>query len=514
MKDDHGSFPAWLERVATLRGVAIVYVAYGVLHALVTRIPGPALALDDVKLNVVTQSLQAGYLPGNPPLYEWLLIAAQQIAGPSLLAVLLVKYFLIGASGVFAYLLANEVMRDDRWAALTSLSLILLYQFGWNAHQAFTHTLTLIPATLLFWWALLRLFDRRKLTDYLFLGAAVGIGLLSKYSFVGIALAAFLAAMLRAESRRLVLSPWMVISLVIAAIIASPHFSWLMAQNSGVIQASAERLQGSADPHWRRVVEGVPAALWAIASFFLPFAVIAATLFQQSFRQTDSANIKALIARDAMIIGAAGLLLGVIILGVSNLQERYAIAFLFPGLFWAMSKVKESAPAARNLSRYAAVVVVAAFLMFGLRVVQTAVPGEPFCSDCRQWIPYDAIADRLKDDGFEEGTLVAYTDHTAGNLRRLFPKARIISSHMPFYTPPGGRVEDKCYFIWSNELGPPEPTQLTAKFAADVRLAVVGDWSHPLRDTGWRKTTWTLVRVDNDRDLAKNLCRPSQPAEK
>ena len=508
MKDDHGPFPTWAARVSSLRGVATVFLAYGVLHALVTRLPGPALALDDVKLNIVTQSLQAGYLPGNPPLYEWLLITAQQIAGPSLIAVLLVKYLLIGGAGICAYLLSHEIMRDRRWAALTSFSLVLLYQFGWNAHQAFTHTLTLIPATLFFWWALMRLFEKPQFADYALLGAAVGIGVLSKYSFLGVVATALLAVLIRSETRQIFFTPKLLLSLIVAAFIASPHFYWLAIQNSEVIGASTERLQGGDDPHWRRVLEGAPAAVWAIASFFLPFAIIVAFLFGLSFRNVETNNIKAIIARDGMIIGAAGLMLGVVFIGISSLQERYVIAFLLPGLFWVMALIRESAPSAVVLSRYTAVVGVAAFLMLGLRIVQTAVPGEPFCSDCRQWIPYNAVAEVLTEEGFENGTLVAYTDHTSGNLRRLFPQARIISAHMPFYTPPGGRIEDDCYFIWSNELGPPEPVQLTQQFSAEQRRPVTGEWTHPFRETGWRKTTWTVVRVDDDPSLANSLCRP------
>jgi len=509
MKDDHGSFPAWVERVSNIRGVACVYVFYGMLHALVTRIPGPTLALDDVKLNVDTQSLQAGYLPGNPPLYEWLLIAAQQLAGPSLIAVLLVKYALIAAAGLTAYLLAIEITKDRRWAAVTSFSLVLFYQFGWNAHQAFTHTLALIPATLFFWWTLLRLFQRQQFIDYLLLGVSLSLGVLSKYSFIGVAAAAFVAVMLRPESRKALAFPRLIFSLLFALLITSPHLYWLITQNNNVIEASATRLQGANDPYWQRVLEGVPAAIWSIASFFLPFALVTAALFRQSFSAGAATNIKALIARDAALIGAGAIILGVIVLGISGLQERYTIAFLLPALFWAIVKIRDSAFQTKVISRYVSIVVLAAIFMLGLRFVQTAIPGEPFCSDCRQWVPYDVIAESLDIAGFENGTLVGFTDHTAGNLRRLFPRARVISSHMPFYTPPGGRLEDDCYFIWSEDLGPPVAEAVTGRFDATSTYKAIGQWRHFARETGWRTTTWTIARVSHDSDLTKSLCRPA-----
>ncbi|MEZ5917693.1 MAG: hypothetical protein R3C40_09060 [Parvularculaceae bacterium] len=41
---------------------------------------------------MLTQSWRGGYLPENPPLFEWMLIAVQGLAGPALAGFLVVKY--------------------------------------------------------------------------------------------------------------------------------------------------------------------------------------------------------------------------------------------------------------------------------------------------------------------------------------------------------------------------------------------------------------------------------------
>jgi hypothetical protein len=50
----------------------------------------------------------------------------------------------------------------------------------------------------------------------------------------------------------------------------------------------------------------------------------------------------------------------------------------------------------------------------------------PECHKCRVAIPYDGLVAALEARGFQSGTLIASDRHDAGNLRRMFPEARIV----------------------------------------------------------------------------------------
>ncbi len=508
MAADHHAFPLWLQKIASPGGVGAVFVIYGFLHGLAARLSGPALALDDVKLNVVAQSWAAGYLTENPPLYEYLLILSQSVAGPTLISFLIVKYALLTASGVFAFLIAREAGSGRPWAAATAFSMILLYQIGWNYHQAFTHTMALIAATLFFWWAFFRFLRGGGGTAAL-LGAAVGLGLLAKYSFAAALAAAFIAGALNAPARRALISPRIMAAVAVAAIIVAPHLYWLASQNEGVAAAAASRLQGAGASHFSRAVAGLPVAAFAMASFFLPFALIAGAIFRPHGADLAPRSGAERLLRDAGGVGAAGLMLAVVAVGIPSLQERYVIAFLLPSYFWLMARLEAGAARPGRQSLFFGAIGAAAGSMFLLRIIQASVPGAPFCSDCRQWIPYDAVAKSLDAAGFSGGTLVGFTDHTAGNLRRLYPDARVLSAHLPFYTPPGGRLRDDCWFVWSEDLGPPAPTAVTDRFDPETTYNVVGEWRHFAREAGWRRTRWTVAKVDHDASLEKALCRPA-----
>lgn len=507
MADSKTAFPPWLSRVATLRGVFFVFLFYGLVHGGVTLIPGATLALDDVKLNVLTQSWQAGYLRENPPLFEWLLMLTQTMVGPTLFSFVAVKYALMTVTGIFAFLIGRMVFGDQRWAVLGALGLVLLYQIGWNYHQAFTHSLALIATVMVFWWALLRLLREPTILQYTTLGFSIGLGMIAKYSFAGAVAAAVIAMMTEREYRSTILSPRILIAITVAGLVMTPHMVWLSATNPAVASDTIGRLRGEEAAYLVRLAQGVPAVIWAFVSFYLPFALIAGVLFGRLASGSKLGRLGRLL-RNASLVGMAGVFLAVIALGVPSLQERYLIAFLFPAYFWVLLLLKESEPSSRQVGLYAASVAIVAIAIVSVRLVQTATPGKPFCSSCRQWIPYEAVADELRRVGFETGTLVGYTDHTAGNLRRLFPKARVISSHLPGYTPPGGALSEPCYFIWSPSLAQPPSETLLARFDPSTTRMVTGEWRHFARKKGWRKTHWSIAQINHDPDLVRALCKP------
>lgn len=542
-EDDASRFPRWFIAISSWRGVFAVFVVYGLAHGLVARLVGPGLAMDDGKLNVVTQSLRAGYMPSNPPLFEWLLIAVQQLTGPSLLSFLIVKYVLMALCGLCVYGGAKMAGASRAWAALTAFSLVLFFQFAWRYHQAFTHSLVLIAATFFFWFVFLRLLHRQSIVGFALLGVAIGVGLLSKYSFLGVLIAALLAAALRPLARRAIFAPahggYLALAFAIAGLIAAPHLLWLVSDNQQGVVLTAERLQGADAPYWRRLLSGLPMAVWAIISFFLPFALVAVSLFYSrggkgaGVKASPSSIVRALrhvlarshlakadlnegaaLARMASVLGAMGMIGGVIALGMDGMQERYAIGFLAPALFWVMGAGEARAPSRRRLSIYLAALIAFAGIFMGMRLVQAAAPGQPFCKACRQWIPYEPLRDELIALGFDgQGTLAGVSDNTAGNLRRLFPKARIFSGQMPFYRAPlndSARGDQKgapaCYLIWSNHEAPGAVQAFGALLGDAPLTQFEAPWRHFLKPDDWRYTEWSIAELSSDSDLGRRFC--------
>ena len=517
-----GSDPAGfgLGEHAGAAAVAAWFIVYGAIHGLITRAAGPSLALDDAKLNVVTQSLQGGYMTENPPLFEWTLILAQQAVGPTLLSFIIVKYAFLTIAGVATYGAARIALGNRPWAALTAISLTAIYQIGWNFHQAFTHTTALTAAIALYWWALARVARSGESRDYVLLGLALGLGALAKYSFLPAAAIGLLAVALEPSMRSRALTWRMAIAIAVAAVMVWPHAAWVLTDNPDVVGKTSSRLAGAEASYIERIAEGAPSALWAVVSFALPIAPMAWIAFGR--RRLTAAPLDhelPRIARRATLIGAAALIGVVFALGMERMQERYAIPFLFPLVFWLMAAAR-SAMADRigALNRFLALSAAGLVAVAGLRAAAAIWPGPPFCEECRQFVPYEPLAAAIEARGLAAGTLVGFEDHTAGNLRRLLPRARVISGHMPYYTPPATperrTVEADCLFIWSLDLGPRPIDRVVDAVDPSTSFTASATWRTASRNEAARIATWTIAPINHNERLTRELCRIRPPADK
>src|SRR5262249_37812067 len=116
-----------------------VGIAYGLAYSILRLSLSDNLPQDDTTSNVLTQTLALGYVPRQPPLYEWLLWLVQQLTGPTLSSFLLIKYGLLTSTVAFLYLAPTRIFRERAFAILAGLSPFLLFQFAWNLHEGVTH---------------------------------------------------------------------------------------------------------------------------------------------------------------------------------------------------------------------------------------------------------------------------------------------------------------------------------------------------------------------------------------
>jgi len=495
----------------SLRGVLILTALYGVVHSLIRLIAGFQLAMDDPKENIFTQELRWGYLPDNPPLFEWSLTLVQQLTGPGLVSFLIVKYGLLVFSAGFLFLAGRRLFGGDvagqRWAAITVSSALLLYQIGWNYHQAFTHSLMTIAATCFSFWALIRLLQEKRWADYLIFGASVGLGLMAKYNFAGFLVAVGIPILLDRDMRRTMLHWRIGTSVLLAILILLPHILWLNAHRELLEWYAGVKL-GLDGSHWERVGEGLGDALVAILSFYVPFLIIVAIIARKAFTRAAIVSDPLLqLCRRSIIVSIAVILAAVLFLGVSNVTERYVVPFFLPGFFWLMARVRV-AVAEKGDGVWVKTLVGAVAVMAVLRVVNVGWAGPPVCDDCWRWIPYDALETAIEEEGFDKaGIYVAYEENTAGNLRRLLPDADVRSMNLLFYNTIDTRADRACYFVWSEELlGQPVQEQFRAVSQAPGTRIVDAPWRHPIRSNGWRSTQWGISPVPEGDSFYNNIC--------
>jgi hypothetical protein len=125
----------------------------------------------------------------------------------------------------------------------------------------------------------------------------------------------------------------------------------------------------------------------------------------------------------------------------------------------------------------------------------------PECRKCRVAIPYDGLASALLARGFHADTIIAEDRHDAGNLRRLFPEARIVCLEPPSYAPPVRPADliSEAVVIWrkggAEELpdgAERELTRIGASIASKPDRVEI-PWQPYPRTSAERSWTWIVA---------------------
>lgn len=178
-----------------------------------------------------------GYF-SKPPMIAWIIAATTHIFGQAEWAVRLAAPFLHIATSVMIFLTGRKLF-DERtgfWAALIYVLMpaVWLSSFIMSTDAA----LLLCWAAALHAWACLR--DGGGWGRIVQLGAALGLGLLSKYAMAFMVPVLCLAALFDAPSRKALLGPRGFVAAGIAAAFLTPNLMWNAAHDFATISHTAE----------------------------------------------------------------------------------------------------------------------------------------------------------------------------------------------------------------------------------------------------------------------------------
>jgi hypothetical protein len=439
-----------------------------------------ALTADDAREAVLTQRLAWGYQARQPPLYNWLAWGAARLLGPGLLGLTVLKYAILVAGFWLVALTARRILADRRHAALATFAYLLVIPLSWTVHEALTHSVAVLAACAGTAYALVRLGERADLRAYVVLGLAVGLGVLSKYTYLPLLAALGLAALTLPVYRACLLDPRLAVTTLVAAACALPAALWFLGQGHDLAALYAREVRIEDGDAW--IVEassGIVHVLRIAAAYLTPIGVVLAACFPRLYRRLPPGGGGApggrLIGR---LLAAVLLLLGAAALG--GLLAYLKIRWLIPGFllvplyaFWRIERHGE-APA-RRLAAFAWILVAAEILVAG--GLAGRVLGARFFPDpSRLNEPYDDLAAALRRAGFARGTIVAGFGTLAGNLRVRFPDSRVLHVEYPDFRPPPGRGDGQCLLAWPRRWTEPEqavPADVRA-LAAAVGVALTG----------------------------------------
>jgi hypothetical protein len=500
-------------RLYSLGGVIAAVSIYSALHIAARLIASANLGEDDPLDAILTQTLQPGYVPRQPPLYDWMLWLLQQITGPGALPFQLLKYGLLTATCAFIFLAARRAMRGDAfWAFLSVEALALIYQISWRFHEGFTHAVGAMCAVAAVLWAMLRLIERRRVGDYALFGLTAGLGLLTVTPFWVYLGALMGAAALQPASRAALVRPAFLASLAFALAVASPYLIWLTGTPEG-IGAIMPEIRIGAPGYWRLALEGLRRAFTEPVLYLAPLIFLYPIFFPRLLpelrhtvklkpEQGERVDAEQLILH-LTLLNIAALILGALIFGINRYPTHALMPLFLVTSIWLTAQARKAARSAGEVRRFVIMAVSIAVFAFAARCANMYVL-EPVCSICRWGIPYAPLAEAMKARGFEQGRLIVYDDELAGNLRRFFPDTPILLAGPRRYIPPGGpEAGGRIALIWDAAVRPerverafeglvPDPAGIVAQ-AETLAFPWEG---HIWKPDGYRVSRWRLAIVD------------------
>lgn len=415
------------------------------------------LSADEAEQVLFAQAFQWGYDIANPPLYTWIVIGAFTLFGKSAAVAMAIKYLAVAGIYVAMYWAARLCLGERRKLdhALVALSPVLFFLVGWHSIFNFSHSLLNGLFAVVTFIAFVQVVKHGAVRWYLVLGVVVGLGALTKYSYLIFFAALMLAGVSMAEFRRHVLSWKMAAALVLAVVIVLPHAHWMMGEMDRIEQVVNYKLQISQDASY---VSGVAKGGWnflrAAFAFMSPMWLVVLVLFApllgKRAPQGDAVQQNAI----ARLLGRTFLAIIVIVLGmivvggVSQFRPNYLFMMvLFP--LWVFLRLpEEERPGKRRVIYGATVLVTGLLSVAGLGVKAVADPLT--CNKCQYLMPYEEIAEALRARGLDHGTLFAHWHPVAlpGNLALHLDGVRVISSKFPHIKPPSNPAPGTCAMVW------------------------------------------------------------------
>jgi 4-amino-4-deoxy-L-arabinose transferase-like glycosyltransferase len=521
----------------TTRGVVIFWILFGAAFILMLWVVSPGRTLQDAEeAELMQRHLAGGYQLRDPPLYEWMLWAVQQLIGSGPLSYLILRYALIAAIGILFYVAVNRTMADRRLASAFSLSLVLFFWFGWESHHSLAHSLALLAATLALWIAALAFVERSTTLGALGLGLIIGLGILSKWTFLLVVFCFGVALAVVPATRRVYRDPRSLLVLVGTAVPLLPFLAWLFDFNPDLILARS--LPSARGLPLQQTLQGAAVFLTGIPLVFLPWIVIVLAV-ARPFRMAGSkpsredairlASLTASLLVTVMaVIFFALTLSGVALFGVAR---PFAIRYLFPFCLIAALAIGglvatrvEGEAFARMLG---AIALVASVAIFAIKLASFYVV--PLSSEATNLLPYARLAELLDNRGLGTAQFITLSRRDAGNLNIYLPNARALSLSARIEPPTSDPIADRpCVLFWGGEsFMPPENPPASKEAGRFLRLLglngkedlaepVVVGWTKPLIGPQ-RRSIWYLLRGNSVESICRHLkvtgllCSPSCP---
>jgi lipopolysaccharide core galacturonosyltransferase RgtB len=442
----------------------IILAVYGLLHIVIRLVISAGAELDEAEQLLLSQAFAIGYTD-QPPLYTWLLIGFEAIFGVDILSLAILKNLLLFITHFCLFLAARIVLKDAYQAFLAALCLWLIPQIAWESHRDLTHSVLATSVASGSFYIMVTLLHTGQTRHYLMLGLLLGLGALSKHSFLLFAAALFVAVLSQREVRHRLLDRRMFLAGALAALIVLPHFLWLLEHFHPETSSTTRKLGlHSGLQSVMAIGKGLGELIWASVRFLTPLWLICLLAFPQlvtrrfagaNSRHQDRRTLERFFLTVFIILAAS-----VILLGVTHFKDRWMQPFLFLAPLYVFVRLQQIGGVSPSRLQMFTCVLAFFGLIFLVAPLGQAWVAPWFGMYSRLHAPFEEVARQLRQAGFRQGTIIAETTFIGGNLRLVFPTSRVVTPEVLSGMRVNPQHNGQCLMVWDGDDRQPFPPPL------------------------------------------------------
>lgn len=378
--------------------------------------------------------------------------------GTSLATMTILKNGLLFLCCLFYGLAARLVLTDRRLPPIAMLGVLTLPPIFLLAQRDLSHTVAALFAVSLFLYSFLKTLKRPSLFSYILTGVAVGIGLMAKYNFVLVPVAAIVAVLPERELRARILDWRILPAIAVATLIVLPHAYWML-QNFGFASGGTlnEMREREAEGFLLQAFYGVYSLGSAVIGGSLVPLLVFGLVFRGKFRAIWQAESQwsRIIGRMLALCLIAVLL---VVLGVAatHVREKWLVLFLVLIPLYLCLKIEAAnIDLTDSLRRFFLLVLV--IVLGALVLVSARAVARPWFGDySRLNIPYAALAEAVAQAEGQPALILANDKQIAGNLRMQFSGAQV-TMPSPSNALPVDMSKRPLLAVWHDDAQPEAP---------------------------------------------------------
>jgi hypothetical protein len=419
---------------------------------LLSHLAGTGVSHDDGEQLVYMRYLWLGYGGSQPPLYSWLAWGLGQVFGPTIFTLKLLKYTLVFIGLALLHHLVLRIGHSRRTAAAAVFGVVLLPQIVWEMQRQLSHSAALLCFGMLFLVALAAVLREQSLRNHTLLGLAIAAAALSKYNNIIFILAALGSVAMARETRSVVVSRKMLLTLAVAALALAPVLIWAATHPVDLLSGSYKLRMKADGPGLDAAVKGLVSLFFAsISSASLPLAVAGLAMIVGRLRFWSGFASPDAYERFLWRTVATALALGAVLIvasSVTRVSDRWLLPVMIPlPIAIALGLARFGAP-----GRKAQNVIIGAGAFAAMAVLPVSwfvqVNSGDGLGRIVQMKP-EVLQREIQRTGETRTVVGAWS--WIGNLRLVDPELNVVYTAMPNYA---SNIELPAVMTWEDDLLP------------------------------------------------------------